>query len=167
MHVRRHEPWLIAALTLASGYGRRRRRQHATAAVRARHSRHDVSVVVVVVFVEVLIYVHRNRRFITRDRSPGSPPRLSHSSWALRVLLWLIACLYLSTRVACQPHPDDVTWRGYRDTSQKSWRFSLTRPVSVACRLCLRRPLGNWALTSRSGLVHRGRRTRLVLVAST
>ena len=34
------------------------------------------------VAVEVLLYVHRNRRFI-RDRSPGRPPRLSHSSWAL------------------------------------------------------------------------------------
>ena len=28
---------------------------------------------------EVLLYVHRNRRFI-RDWSPGRPPRLSHSS---------------------------------------------------------------------------------------
>ena len=33
--------------------------------------------------VEVLLYVHTNRRFI-RDGSPGRPPRLSHSSWALR-----------------------------------------------------------------------------------
>ena len=32
--------------------------------------------------VEVLLYVHRNRRFI-RDGSPGRPPRLSHSSRAL------------------------------------------------------------------------------------
>ena len=31
---------------------------------------------------EVLLYVHRNRRFI-RDGSPGCPPRLPHSSWAL------------------------------------------------------------------------------------
>ena len=29
--------------------------------------------------VEVLLYVHRNRRFIM-DGSPGRPPRLSHSS---------------------------------------------------------------------------------------
>ena len=28
---------------------------------------------------EVLLYVHRNRRFI-RDGSQGRPPRLSHSS---------------------------------------------------------------------------------------
>ena len=34
---------------------------------------------VVVVVVEVLLYVHRNRRFI-RDGNPGRPPRLSHSS---------------------------------------------------------------------------------------
>ena len=36
--------------------------------------------------LSVLLYVHRNRRFI-RDGSPGRPPRLSHSSralWALR-----------------------------------------------------------------------------------
>ena len=32
--------------------------------------------------VEVLLYVHRNCRFI-RDGSPGCPPRLSHSSCAL------------------------------------------------------------------------------------
>ena len=32
-----------------------------------------------VVVVEVLLYVHRNRRFI-RDGSQGHPPRLSHSS---------------------------------------------------------------------------------------
>ena len=32
--------------------------------------------------LSVLLYVHRNRRFI-RDGSPGRPPRLSHSSWAL------------------------------------------------------------------------------------
>ena len=29
--------------------------------------------------VEVLLYVHRNCRFI-RDGSPGRPPRLSHTS---------------------------------------------------------------------------------------
>ena len=28
----------------------------------------------------MLLYVHRNRRFI-RDGSPGRPPRLSHNSW--------------------------------------------------------------------------------------
>ena len=33
----------------------------------------------VVVVVEVLLYVHRNRRFI-RDGSQGRPPRLSHIS---------------------------------------------------------------------------------------
>ena len=32
--------------------------------------------------VEVLFYVHRNR-WLIRDGSPGRPPRLSHSSWAL------------------------------------------------------------------------------------
>ena len=58
--------------------------------------------------VEVLLYVHRNRRFIRdvrdvimdvirdvrdvimdviRDVSPGRPPRLSHSSCALKMLL--------------------------------------------------------------------------------
>ena len=33
----------------------------------------------------VLLYVHRNRRFI-RDGSPERPPRLSHTSWALATL---------------------------------------------------------------------------------
>ena len=36
--------------------------------------------------VEVLFYVHRNRRLI-RDGSPGQPPRLSHSSLALKEML--------------------------------------------------------------------------------
>ena len=40
------------------------------------------SSVLLYVVVEVLFYVHRNRRFI-RDGSPGRPPRLSHSTWAL------------------------------------------------------------------------------------
>ena len=40
----------------------------------------------------VLFYVHRNCRLITiRDGSPGWPPRLSHSSWALIILNeWLL-----------------------------------------------------------------------------
>ena len=37
---------------------------------------------VTLVVVEVLLYVHRNRRFI-RDGSPGRPPRLSHNFLAL------------------------------------------------------------------------------------
>ena len=32
----------------------------------------------------MLLYVHRNRRLI-RYGSPGQPPRLSHSSWALKL----------------------------------------------------------------------------------
>ena len=38
--------------------------------------------------VGVLLYVHRNRRFI-RDWSPGRPPRLWHSYWAVITL-----CMY-------------------------------------------------------------------------
>ena len=38
--------------------------------------------VIAVLLVEVLIYIHRNCRFI-RDGSPGRPPCLSHSSWVL------------------------------------------------------------------------------------
>ena len=43
------------------------------------------------IVVKVLLYVHRNRRFIT-DGSPGRPPRLSHSSWALRLdtIVWYL-----------------------------------------------------------------------------
>ena len=37
----------------------------------------------------VLLYVHRNRRLI-RDRRPGRPPRLSHSSW--------VQCCFTSTK---------------------------------------------------------------------
>ena len=46
--------------------------------------------------VEVLLYVHRNRRFI-RDGSSGRPPRLSHSSWALGLayLWWNLCTWYL------------------------------------------------------------------------
>ena len=44
--------------------------------------------------VEVLLYVHRNRRFI-RDGSPGRPPRLSHSSWALGQAM--LKCCFTST----------------------------------------------------------------------
>ena len=36
----------------------------------------------VVVLFWVLLYVHRNRRFI-KDGSPGRPPRLTPSSWSL------------------------------------------------------------------------------------
>ena len=35
-------------------------------------------------WVEVLLYVHRNHRFI-RDGSPGHPPQFLHSSWALKL----------------------------------------------------------------------------------
>ena len=38
----------------------------------------------------VLLYVHKKRRLI-RDGSPGRPPRLSHSSWALAAY-WLKCC---------------------------------------------------------------------------
>ena len=41
--------------------------------------------------VEKSLYVHRNRTFI-RDRSPGRPPQLSHSSWAM-VPAFLYVCL--------------------------------------------------------------------------
>ena len=40
----------------------------------------------VALIVEVLLYVHRNSRFI-RDGSPGRPPRLSQSSRALIALV--------------------------------------------------------------------------------
>ena len=40
----------------------------------------------------VLLYVHRNRRLI-RDRSPGWPPRLSHSSRAVSSE-WVIVAFY-------------------------------------------------------------------------
>ena len=44
------------------------------------------SFVLYVVEVEVLLYIHRNCRLI-RDGSPGQPPQLSHSSWALYIYI--------------------------------------------------------------------------------
>ena len=46
----------------------------------------------------VLLYVHRNHRLI-RDGTPGRPPRLSHSSWALQVSGG--TCEFLTTWIAC------------------------------------------------------------------
>ena len=43
----------------------------------------------------VLLYVHRNRRLI-RDGSPGRPPQLSHSSWALNVKSVSLCCIVKS-----------------------------------------------------------------------
>ena len=45
-----------------------------------------VQVELVCLLLEVLLYVHKNCRFI-RDGSPGCPPQLSHSSWAV-CLTW-------------------------------------------------------------------------------
>ena len=39
----------------------------------------------------VLLYIHRNRRLI-RDGSPGRPPWLSHSCWALQLSRWWWWC---------------------------------------------------------------------------
>ena len=44
----------------------------------------------------VLLYVHRNHRLI-RDGSPRRPPRLSHSSWALTDIEWLIYYIHTPT----------------------------------------------------------------------
>ena len=41
-----------------------------------------VQVELVCLLLEVLLYVHKNCRFI-RDGSPGCPPQLSHSSWVV------------------------------------------------------------------------------------
>ena len=46
--------------------------------------------------LEVLLYVHRNHRFI-RDGSPGRPPWLSHSSWALHIIHQLVDIMYYAT----------------------------------------------------------------------
>ena len=67
--------------------------------------------------VEVLLYVHRNRRLI-RDRSPGRPPRLSHSSWALYTMIWLKCCFTSTESVGllgtgcpgCPPSLSHSSW---------------------------------------------------------
>ena len=51
------------------------------------------SFVLYVVEVEVLLYVYRNCRLI-RDGSPGQPPQLSHSSWALYIYIWGFILFY-------------------------------------------------------------------------
>ena len=56
--------------------------------------------------VELWLYVHRNRRLI-RDGSPGRPPRLSHSSWALYPPVSVRPGLlqgYYTTRVTTRTH---------------------------------------------------------------
>ena len=57
----------------------------AAQAVLVYHGVRSVQFKMVSMLVEVLFYVHRNPKFI-RDGSPGCPPRLSHSSRALRYL---------------------------------------------------------------------------------
>ena len=69
-------------------------------------------------FVEVLLYVHRNRRFI-RDGSPGRPPRLSHSSWALNAVL-LSKCCFTPTK----------TTRTIRDGGPRTFTSTCTQPLS-------------------------------------
>ena len=41
----------------------------------------------------MLLYIHRSRRLKIRDGSPGRPPRLSHSSWALSTETVRLCCL--------------------------------------------------------------------------
>ena len=68
----------------------------------------------------VLLYVHRNRRLI-RDRSPGQPPRLSHSSWTLFTGVKQIILYWCQTH-----HPLPV--------SNKSSFFNLTTQSAVYSR---------------------------------
>ena len=62
-------------------------------------------------WIEVLLYpyVHRNRSLI-RDGSPGRPPRLSHSSWALNNWKadWFFCCL--TSTEARRPIRDGDEW---------------------------------------------------------
>ena len=48
----------------------------------------------------MLLYVHRNRR-LNRDGSPGRPPRLPHSSWALYEDVPLVELMYLMVELMC------------------------------------------------------------------
>ena len=66
--------------------------------------------------VQVLLHVQRNRRFI-RDGSPGRPPRLSHSSWALTsrrtyglTFMWKAVCsVWQPSKLRCSHDPDGKT----------------------------------------------------------
>ena len=84
--------------------------------------------------VEVLLYVHRNRRLI-RDGSPGRPPRLSHSSWALIRRRFdsplSITCQYTSLQYTLQGN--DVTL--LRCRLPLGFRARMTEPVDRAWRV--------------------------------
>ena len=86
----------------------------------------------------VLLYVHGNCTLIT-DGSPGWPPRLSHSSWALSVTLtwhankYKVPCIY--SHVPCIPCPNvpciysHVRWVTEGDSSYPR--------VYVSCISCI------------------------------
>ena len=61
----------------------------------------------------MLIYVHRNRRLIiVRDGSPGRPPRLSHSSWALcrgGLVGWALLYVHRNRRLIRDGSPGRAT----------------------------------------------------------
>ena len=48
----------------------------------------------------VFLYVHRNRRLI-RDRSPGWPPGLSHSSWGLHMFKHYLVYMCADLQALC------------------------------------------------------------------
>ena len=55
----------------------------------------------------VLLYVHRNRRLI-RDGSPGRPPRLSHSFWALTASVEVLLYVHRNRRLIMDGRPVEV-----------------------------------------------------------
>ena len=73
------------------------------------------------VVVQVLLYIHRNRRLI-RDGSPGRPPRLSHSSWALScnvVVVQVLLYVHRNRRLIRDGSPGRPT-----RLSHSSWALS-------------------------------------------
>ena len=86
--------------------------------------------------VEVLLYVHRNCRLI-RDGSPGRPPRLSHSSWALRYYSSML--LYV--------HGDHKAYKGREPrTATSTLTQYLGSDVSVSQALSWRSQTCYWTI---------------------
>ena len=77
------------------------------------------------VVFEVLLYVHRNRRFIT-EGSPGRPPRLSHGSRALLTSTETIRLIKVGEKRG------KWVWR-WGKRRLYTYRYTVTTRMTVSC----------------------------------